>query len=368
MTLRSESHRYPSYDALVEDYFQRGWTDGLPIVAPQPGLVTGFLAAAGLPPEAVIGEVRTRGVTVTAEVVAINAVMAGCRPEYLPVVVAATRALLAKKGNPHSTTASLGGPPHVIVVNGPIAGRLGINAGAGCFGPGWRANATIGRALRLVIRNALQAIPGELDRATLSSPGRYSFCFAEDEAGLSQEALSREALSREALSREALSREALPWEPLHCERGLPAGSDAVTVFASWGQIPVWADVRSARALGDALAAEINHRGTYGSEVVGDDVNLLIVIPRAHQQILAESGWSKADLRRYLWEHTAEGRARADFSAGHPKGFEPGRVMLRKPEGILIVAAGGDGLPESWLFFPHSGAAITEPVTSPGAVS
>jgi hypothetical protein len=343
MTLRSESHRYPSYDALVEDYFQRGWTDGLPIVAPQPGLVTGFLAAAGLPPEAVIGEVRTRGVTVTAEVVAINAVMAGCRPEYLPVVVAATRALLAKKGNPHSTTASLGGPPQVIVVNGPIAGRLGINAGAGCFGPGWRANATIGRALRLVIRNALQAIPGELDRATLSSSGRYSFCFAEDEA-------------------------ALAWEPLHCERGLPAGSDAVTVFASWGQIPVWADVRSARALGDALAAEINHRGTYGSEVVGDDVNLLIVIPRAHQQILAESGWSKADLRRYLWEHTAEGRARADFSAGHPKGFEPGRVMLRKPEGILIVAAGGDGLPESWLFFPHSGAAITEPVTSPGAVS
>jgi hypothetical protein len=348
MTLRSDSHRYPSYDALVEDYFQRGWTDGLPIVAPQPGAVTRSLAAAGLPPEAVIGEVRTRGVTVTAEVVAINAVMAGCRPEYLPVVVAATRALLAKKGNPHSTTASLGGPPHVIVVNGPIAGRLGVNAGAGCFGPGWRANATIGRALRLIIRNALQAIPGELDRATLSSPGRYSFCFAEDEAALSQEALA--------------------WEPLHRERGLPAGSDAVTVFASWGQIPVWADVRSAPALGDALAAEINHRGTYGSEVVGDDVNLLIVVPRAHQQVLAEGGWSKADLRRYLWEHTAEGRARADFSAGHPKGFEPGRVMLRKPEGILIVAAGGDGLPESWLFFPHSGAAITEPVTSPGVVS
>jgi hypothetical protein len=338
--LQSDSHTYPSYDALIEDYFRRGWTDGLPIVAPQPELVSGFLDAAGLRPEEVIGEVRTRGVKVTGELVAINSVMAGCQPDYMPVVVAATRALLSEKGNPHSTTASLGGPPHVVVVNGPITQRVGINAGAGCFGPGWRANATIGRALRLIIRNALHAIPGELDRATLSSPGRYSFCFAEDEAGID-------------------------WEPLHCERGLPRGSDAVTVFASWGQIPVWADVRSAPALGDALAAEINHRGTYGSEVVGDDVNLLIVVPRAHQQILAESRWSKADLRGYLWEHTAEGRARADFSAGHPKGFEPGRVMLRKPEGILIVAAGGDGLPESWLFFPHSGAAITEPVFSPG---
>lgn len=342
MSLQADSYTYPSYAALVEDYFQRGWTDGLPIVAPQPELVSRFLDVADLPPGEVIGDVPTRGIRVTAELVAINSVMAGCRPEYMPVVIAATRALLREKGNSHSTTASLGGPPHVVVVNGPIAQRLGINAGAGCFGPGWRANATIGRALRLVIRNALQAIPGELDRATLSSPGRYSFCFAEDEAGMQ-------------------------WEPLHVERGLPRGSDAVTVFASWGQIPVWADVRSAQALGQALASEINHRGTYGSEVVGDDVNLLIVVPRAHQKVLAESRWSKADLRRYLWKHTAKGRARADFSAGHPKGFEPGRVMLRKPDGILIIAAGGDGLPESWLFFPHSGAAITEPIVSHGAV-
>jgi hypothetical protein len=337
MSLHAAAHDYPSYDALVEDYFDRGWTDGLPIVAPQPEVVSGFLAAAGLPPGEIIGELRTRNIVVTAEHVAINAVMAGCRPEYLPVVIAATRALLRPKGNSHSTTASLGGPPHVVVINGPAGPRLGVNAGAGCFGPGWRANATIGRALRLVIRNVLRAIPGELDRASISSPGRYSFCFAEDEA-------------------------AMPWPPLHAERGLPAESDAVTVFASWGQIPVWADVRSAAELGDALAAEISRRGTYGSEVVGDDVNLLIVVPPAHQNVLADAGWSKADLRQHIWDRTAEGRARADFSAGHPKGFEPGRVMLRKPAGILIVAAGGDGLPESWIFFPHSGAAITEPVT------
>ena len=155
-------------------------------------------------PATIIGAVPTREVTVTAEHVAINAVMAGCRPEYMPVVVAAVRAHLHEKGNCHSTTGTLSGAAQVVIVNGPARIALDINCTAGCFGPGWRANATIGRALRLVIRNVCRAIPNFLDRGSFSTPARYSFCFGEDEEGS-------------------------PWVPLGVERGVPEGTSAVTV-------------------------------------------------------------------------------------------------------------------------------------------
>lgn len=334
--LIAELHEYEDHAALVEDYVERGWTDGLPIVAPEPRLVLEFLDVVGRSPGEVIGEVPTRSVVVTAEHVAINAVMAGCRPQYMPVVLAAVEALLDPRGHCHSTTASLAGPPHVVLVNGPIASALGVNAGLGCFGPGWRANATIGRALRLLIRNVCQAIPGGLDRATFSNPGRYSFCFAEDE-------------------------ESETSIPLHVERGMRAGSSAVTVFASWGQLPLWANVDSPEELADAIAAEICHHGNYSSEFHGGRTNLMVVLPRAHQIVVSRAGWSKSDLRARIWEGTAEARARVDFSHGFPAGFVPGRVTLQHEDDILIVFAGGDGLPECWLIFPHSGLAVTREV-------
>ena len=174
------------------------------MVPPTPELVSAFLEAAQLAPDVVIGEVPTREVTVTAEHVAINAVMAGCRADYMPVVVAAVRAHLSEKGNCHSTTGTLSGAAQVVIVNGPARQALDINCTAGCFGPGWRANATIGRALRLVIRNVCRAIPNFLDRATFSTPARYTFCFGEDEEGSD-------------------------WLPMSVERGIPAGTSAVTV-------------------------------------------------------------------------------------------------------------------------------------------
>src|SRR5512144_1291396 len=135
MELRAARHDYPDYPALVEDYYERGWTDGLPIVPPTPESVERFLDFAGLAPDRVLGEVPTREVVVTAEHAAINAVMAGCRPEYFPVVVAAVRAHLDPKGNCHSTTGTLSGAVQVVIVNGPIRNELGIASGAGCFGP-----------------------------------------------------------------------------------------------------------------------------------------------------------------------------------------------------------------------------------------
>ena len=130
--------------------------------------------------------------------------MAGCRPEYAPVVIAAVRAHLHEKGNCHSTTGTLSGAAQVVIVNGPGRQQLDVNCTAGCFGPGWRANATIGRALRLVIRNVCRAVPDFLDRASFSTPARYTLCFGEDEEGSD-------------------------WLPLSVERGVPAGTSAVTV-------------------------------------------------------------------------------------------------------------------------------------------
>ena len=179
--LEAERHAFSDYDALLESYYERGWTDGMPVVPPTPEKVEEFLGVAGLAPNDVLGRVPTREVTCTAEQAAINAVMAGCRPDYFPAVVAAVRAHLEEKGNCHSTTGTLSGASQCLIINGPIRGEIGVASQAGCFGPGFRANATIGRALRLVIRNVCRAIPGFLDRASFSTPARYSFCFGEDE-------------------------------------------------------------------------------------------------------------------------------------------------------------------------------------------
>ena len=151
MTLAAEPHTYADYDELLEDYYERGWTDGLPVVPPTAEKVQRFLTLAGLEPDEILGSVPTRAVVVTAEHAAINAVMAGCRPEYFPAVVAAVRAHLDEMGNCHSTTGTLSGAVQTVIINGPVRNEWGVASGQGCLGPGFRPNATIGRALRLVI-------------------------------------------------------------------------------------------------------------------------------------------------------------------------------------------------------------------------
>ena len=175
---------------LIEAYFERGWTDGLPVMPPTEKSIAEMLAAAAFRGDEVIGELRARGVVVSAQKLAINAVMAGCRPEYLPVVVAAVRGLCHPDFAYHGPASSTGGSAMVLIVNGPVARRLGVNSGNNAFGQGARANATIGRAVRLTMMNVMNTRPGFLDRATLGNPGKYSFCFAENEAQH-------------------------PWEPLH---------------------------------------------------------------------------------------------------------------------------------------------------------
>jgi hypothetical protein len=329
--LRAAHLEYDDPFELVEDYHRRGWTDGLPVIPPTPAAVERFLDAAGLSPGVVLGTVPTREVVVTAEHAAINAVMAGCLPEYMPVVVAAVRAHLHEKANCHSTTGTLSGASQLVVVNGPVRTELDMGCTAGCFGPGWRSNATIGRALRLVIRNVCRAVPGFLDRATFSTPARYSFCFGEDEEGS-------------------------PWVPLHVERGLPPGSSAVTVHSVMVMLSS-GDMTSRGPEGilDSLARTIRRQGTAGDRWLGEGTNVVAVMGPEHRRYLVDAGWSKADARAYLWPKLT----------APPKPGE-GRVKLGTPEGLLLVAAGGPGMAETWVMFPHLAWAITEPVVRGGS--
>ena len=181
----------------IEYCYERGWTDGLPVVPATRALVDAMLGAGGVAPDKVIASMPSRKVAVTAEKVAINAVMAGCRPEYMPVVLAAVEALATPAFGLHHVASALSGPTIMVLVNGPIARRLEINATNNVFGQGARANATIGRALRLVLHNCLRYRTGVSDRATMGTPGKFTCCIAENEADH-------------------------PWEPWHVERGFGA--------------------------------------------------------------------------------------------------------------------------------------------------
>jgi hypothetical protein len=327
MTLAAPRHQYDDYDALLDDYYDKGWTDGLPVVPPTPEKVERFLAVAGLDPATVLGEVPTREVVVTAEHAAINAVMAGCKPEYFPAVVAAVRAHLDPMGNCHSTTGTLSGAAQVVVINGPIRKEIGVHCYSGCFGPGFRANATIGRALRLVIRNVCRAIPGFLDRASFSWPLRYSFCFGENE-------------------------EASAWVPLHVQRGYRPEQSTATVISIMKFQPA-SDLTSRGPEGilDSLVRNARTSGVGGDQWLGDDHNVMFVFGTEHHRFFIEAEWSKERMQQYLWP-----RLFAETSGPTDR-----KVNVAKPEGILLVAAGGPGMGETWMFLPHLAHAITREI-------
>jgi len=207
MSLMSRRYSVADPAEAIELCFEKGWTDGLPVVPPTEERVRAMLDAARLRPGDQVAYIAHRAVSVTAEKVAINAVMAGCRPEYMPVVAAAVEGIGEPVWSYHGPGTSTAGAAVLTVVNGPIARELDINAGDNLFGPGWRANATIGRAVRLVMRNVCGSRPGALDRGTLGHPGKLSYVIAENEAES-------------------------PWTPLHVERGFRPEQSTVTVMAA----------------------------------------------------------------------------------------------------------------------------------------
>ena len=304
--------------AIVEAYYERGWTDGLPVLPPTEKSVAAMLDAAALRTDEVLGTIPARSTVVVARKVAINAVMAGCRPEYMPVVVAAVRALCHPDFQYHGPASSTGGSAMVLIVNGPIAERIGVNAGNNVFGQGTRANATIGRAVRLVMMNVMNTRPGLLDRATLGNPGKYSFCFAENETDH-------------------------PWEPLHVERGFTPQQSAVTLYASNSLYQVYNQLAATPeplllCFADALASAgvPNVRGFSQS---------LLVFAGEHSDVFRTSGWSKRRVREFLVEHTRRTvahykRAGRLGGAVTPADESTWRHVFDDPADLLIVCAGG----------------------------
>jgi hypothetical protein len=302
--------------AGIELAFALGWTDGLPVVPATEEAVRAFLDAVTLPPDAVVARMITRGRDCTVEQAAINTVMAGCRPEYFPVVITALEAMNEESFNFYGSSASTGGAAQLVAVNGPIRARIGMNAGGNLFGPGNRANATIGRALRLITMNALGMVPGVNDRSTQGHAGKYSFCFAENE-------------------------EASPWEPWHVEYGLPAESSAVTVFAA--DAPHNVQNHLSQTGEGVLYCIVDTMAALGAFSNGQSV---VVITPEHAQILARDGWTKPDIRQYLYEHAR--RSLADLKRGGKRQgeVEPGdeQTFRHRGEGaddILVLVGGGE---------------------------
>jgi hypothetical protein len=316
--LQSRIYELEDVFAVNERYQHNGWTDGLPIVPPTVERVWEFLRAARLQPQEVICVETVRQRPITAEKVAINAVMAGCLPAYMPALVAVFKAMSDEDFNMHGSTASTGGSAPLVIINGPIRTILHMNTTHSILGPGNRANATIGRAIRLVLINVLGCIPGQLDRSTLGHAGKYSFCIAEDE-------------------------EDSPWVPLAQERGLPEGQSGVTVMAAEASRQIMNEwTQDPEEIMETFAAEIRHNMLTYSIWSG---NYAIVIPKQLRELLVAAGWQKKDIREYIFRSARVhrkhwGAVGKGNLVNRGKGPAQEFTALRTPNDLLVVAAGG----------------------------
>ena len=323
-----------SHDAIQDYYEQQGWTDGLPVVPATEDLVRKMLLPYGQDPATSLGVVQPRNAEVTLEKVAINAVMAGCRPEYFPVVVAAVKAALQPDFNIAGVQATTGGAAPVVIVNGPMAQELEINGDSGCFGPGYRANASIGRALRLFVRNVAGLIPGEMDKATLALPARYTFCFSENEARS-------------------------PWEPLHVEMGLDPSASMVTLMGVRGMYTI---MESTSPTGiqvlRTLVGSLRTIGVSNYYQTGTGAQLALVLCPEHAAEIHASGLTKQDVREYVFQNARMPLKRLEGIAHYGNRNWPRWIDESDPDAmipivgsaddVLVVVAGGDGRHSAWL--------------------
>lgn len=334
-------------ERLQELFLRRGWSDGLPLVPPTVARVKAALAFTDRAPTDSLGEVEPLKGLATVEKIAANAVMAGCRPEYLPAVLAAVDCLLDPQFNMRGVQTTDENVTPLLIVNGPLARELDINSRFGALGPGWQANATIGRALRLVMHNLGGGWPGAVAFAGLGQPGRYTLCLAENEAQS-------------------------PWPPLHVEAGLAADASAVTITRA----ETVANVTG----GLAEIASVMGTAASGFGILWNGKPTVLIAPAVAADC-ARRGMSKDDVRRFLWEH---GRWRREHwerswlterivaNRRWPDWVEEAATagdipVTRTPDDIVLVVAGGDvPIPQnaycpSWGFPP---ARITREVRLP----
>lgn len=351
--MKSESppivEAHEAFDRVNEYFYERGWTDGLPIVPPTEARVQAMLA--GMPwrdAEEVIGIVPPRMGAASMRQIAVNAVMAGARPEYLPVVVAALKAVSEPEyGLSHRQTTTHAGAP-LIIVNGPVVPRLRINCGRGLFGPGWRANATIGRALRLVLVNIGGAGPG-VDASQTGHPGKYTYCIAEYEA-------------------------ANPWEPLHVERGYARDEDVVTVVNTEAPHSMTENIQTDPD--EIMRTFASCMATLGVNNLYSQGNPVLVLGIEHARHIAAAGWRKPDVQRALFE-----RARQPWGLMKNRGKSKGPrfpefvdrnddtsmvPIVREPRDLIVIVGGGAG--GKSMFLPTAGGqslAVSKRIESQG---
>ena len=322
---------------------EKGWGDGLPVVPPTEDRVLAMLAHTGDDPGRVMGEMPPLNGEATVEKVAINAVMAGCKPEYFPIVLAMVEAVLELPFNMNGVATTTNPSAPVVMINGPIRREVGVNCGIGCFGPGTQANATTGRSLRLIMQTLGGATPGPVAKAVLSLPERYTFCFGEDE-------------------------ERTPWTPLHVERGFDPDTSTVTVV-------------SVNVLLSTTAAILYDKAHRFAEIVGQTITLsgnpnlepvsqpVVVIPWNIAQRIDDQGVSKQQLKELFFEHS---RFPADqvpeYELWREYGLPPFHLTdgyiqpVETPDEFVIVVA-GDGLPAYAAIMPsfYATKAVTKPV-------
>ncbi len=302
----------------IEYYYDKGWTDGLPVVPPTERRVQEFVAAAGREADEIVGVVVERRRMVAVGKVAINAVMAGCLPAYFPVVLTAVEAMFDEAYCIGGNSVSTNGVGQLTIVNGPVVRDLGMNSGINVLGPGNRANATIGRAIRLTLINACGAVPGVFDNSTFGSPGKYSYVLPEDE-------------------------DSCPWEPFHVSRGFAREASVVTVMAA--QSPMQCDNRAANrpeGILETIADAMSHLGTSNLGSIGE---FAVVLSPEHAATIGEAGWSRKQVQQFLYDYA--GRSLADYKrvGRTDEPVKPGdESTIRKPmwgpEEVLLVVAGG----------------------------
>ncbi len=272
------SSRRVEVSSLTDEWeaaYERGWSDGLPVVPPTPLRVHRMLSGTSMSPDDLVANVPPNLTPATVEKIAINAVMAGAKSEYLPVIIAAVRALASDQFNGHGLLATTYPASPVIIVNGPVARRIGMNHSTNALGQGNRANATIGRAVQLVVRNVGGGLPGGIDRAALGGPGKYTFCFAEDE-------------------------ERSPWGPISEELGIDSGRSSVTLFAGEGPRAMVDQIsRTPDSLARSFASCLRSVGHPKLAIAFD---ALVVVCPEHGEVFKQAGWSRQRLRDEVNSH------------------------------------------------------------------
>ncbi|MGN6869890.1 MAG: hypothetical protein ACTHMY_15965 [Solirubrobacteraceae bacterium] len=342
----------------MEDYFERGWTDGLPVMPVTESILAEFLSQTARDPDEVLLAMPHLNRACTVRLAAINAAMAGCRPEYFPVVLAAWTALEAENYVTRGIWQSTTGTAPMLLVNGPVREQIDMNSRGNVFGSGFRANATIGRAIRLTAINAFGLRPGELDQATQGNPAKYTACIAENE-------------------------EESPWPAFHVEHGFEAGASTVTALTMRSVAHIEARHTTVpEQLAIDLAGTISRTGA----LIHETISVCIALGPEHAHLFARAGWSKDDLRHFVYEHAVNtrealaaagkdavsGKTRWRLSSGHaeavPDSTSDADVVrvLGSEQAVQIVVAGAHNAGVSAVietFGPRGGAPAIAAVES-----